>query len=276
LVHPGDAEALIAPLFNRFPSPTHRLHSVIMKALPILLALAFSSLAAFAAGDYEQKIDSIKKEFQAKRGEGREAVLKFLEEQGTTLVRDYPDQPDGYQMLVSVLENSEPKKADEILKLIDTPKAPAEIREVVAGIRAKREALGKPVDIKFKAVDGRDVDLASMKGKVVLIDFWATWCGPCVGEIPHVKEAYEKLHPNGFEIVGISLDQDKAKLESFVKEKEMTWPQYFDGEGWKNKFAQKFGINAIPAMWLVDKKGNLVDMEGRDDLRSKVEKLLAQ
>jgi alkyl hydroperoxide reductase subunit AhpC len=97
-----------------------------------------------------------------------------------------------------------------------------------------------------------------------------------VGEIPHVKEAYAKLHPKGFEIVGISFDQDKSKLEEFVKSKEMSWPQYFDGQGWKNTIGQKYGIDSIPAMWLVDKKGNLVDMEGRDELESKVEKLLAQ
>jgi thiol-disulfide isomerase/thioredoxin len=136
--------------------------------------------------------------------------------------------------------------------------------------------VGQPLDIKFTAVDGRAVDLAQMKGKVVLVDFWATWCGPCVGELPHVKEAYEKLHPKGFEIVGISLDSDKAKLEKFVKEKGMAWPQFFDGQGWKNSISSKFGIHSIPAMWLVDKKGNLSTINGREDLAGQVEKLLAQ
>jgi thiol-disulfide isomerase/thioredoxin len=110
------------------------------------------------------------------------------------------------------------------------------------------------------------------------VDFWATWCGPCVAEVPHVVEAYNKLHDKGFEIVGISLDKDadKAKLESFVKENKMPWPQYFDGQYWQNAIAQKYGINSIPAMWLVDKKGNLVDMNGRDGLEGKVEKMLAE
>jgi thiol-disulfide isomerase/thioredoxin len=135
---------------------------------------------------------------------------------------------------------------------------------------------GDPLEIKFQSVDGRHVDLAKLQGKVVLVDFWATWCGPCVGEIPHVKAAYEKLHSKGFEIVGISLDQDKARLEAFTKDKGMTWPQYFDGKGWQNTISTKFGINSIPQMWLVDKKGNLVDKNGRTDLEKKVEKLLAE
>jgi thiol-disulfide isomerase/thioredoxin len=136
--------------------------------------------------------------------------------------------------------------------------------------------VGQPLDIKFQSIDGKAVDLSAMKGKVVLVDFWATWCGPCVGEIPHVKAAYEKLHSKGFEIVGISLDSDKGRLEAFVKEKGMTWPQFFDGKGWKNEISTKFGIHSIPAMWLVDKKGKLVDKNGRQDLAAKVEKLLAE
>jgi thiol-disulfide isomerase/thioredoxin len=111
---------------------------------------------------------------------------------------------------------------------------------------------------------------------VVLIDFWATWCGPCRAEIPNVRAAYEKLHPKGFEILGISFDQDKEALDKYTKQNQMTWPQYFDGEGWGNKFGQEFGISGIPAMWLVDKKGNVRDLNARAGLAGKVEKLLAE
>ena len=97
----------------------------------------------------------------------------------------------------------------------------------------------KPLDLKFTAADGHEVDLAQMRGKVVLIDFWATWCGPCVAELPNVLKAYEKLHPKGFEIVGISLDSDRAKLETFIKEKNMTWPQFFDGQGLEERNLQQ-------------------------------------
>ena len=83
-------------------------------------------------------------------------------------------------------------------------------------------------------------------------------------------------HEKGFEIVGVSLDQSKDKLTDFVKENDMPWPQHFDGLGWKNEFAVMYGIQGIPAMWLVNKDGNLVDMKARSGLDAKVEKLLAE
>ena len=83
------------------------------------------------------------------------------------------------------------------------------------------------------------------------------------------------MHPKGFEIVGISLDKNENALRKFVKEKEMLWPQYYDGKGWKNTISKAHGIRSIPAMWLVDKEGNLTNMNARRDLEGKVEELLA-
>ncbi len=134
--------------------------------------------------------------------------------------------------------------------------------------------IGQPLDMKFTAIDGTKVDLAKMKGKVVLIDFWATWCGPCIAELPSVKKTYKKLNPKGFEIIGISLDTKESALKRFVKKENMPWPQFFDGKGWGNSLAKKHGIRSIPAMWLVDKQGNLVDLNARANLEKKVEDLL--
>lgn len=168
------------------------------------------------------------------------------------------------------------KMAEAHLKAYPTQQYNSAIEKKIAGIKMLAELQTKPLDLKFKAVDGREVDLAQLRGKVVLIDFWATWCGPCVAELPNVIKAYDKLHAKGFEIIGISLDQDKAALEAFVKEKGMAWPQYFDGKGWENEISTRYGIASIPAMWLVNKKGIVTSTEARGALEATVEKLLAE
>ena len=136
------------------------------------------------------------------------------------------------------------------------------------------ENIGKTLPIMFTALDGQSIDLSQLKGKVVLIDFWATWCGPCVGEVPKVTAAYEKFHSQGFEVIGISFDKDRARLEQFIKENGMPWPQYFDGKGWENEFGKKYGITSIPTMWLVGKDGKLADVNASDGLDLKIEKLI--
>ena len=139
-----------------------------------------------------------------------------------------------------------------------------------------KNIMGRKPEIRFTALDGREVDVAKLKGKVVLLDFWATWCGPCVAGIPELREVYDRFYDRGFEVVGISLDTDRSALERFVKEKGLPWPQYFDGKGWDNTIAAKYGIHAVPSLWLVGRDGKVVDQCGRFDLSEKVTKLVAE
>ncbi len=167
-------------------------------------------------------------------------------------------------------------KAEKHLKDFPAEKMNKVVEGKIKSIKASADLKTKPLELKFTAVDGREVDVSKLQGKVVLIDFWATWCGPCVAELPNVLKAYKELHPKGFEIVGISLDGEKSELEAFVKEKGMEWPQYFDGKGWQNEISTKYGIQSIPAMWLLNKKGMVVSTAARGSLEEQVTKLLAE
>lgn len=143
----------------------------------------------------------------------------------------------------------------------------ASLRQQEEGKKIQRSlAVGsKFPDFNEKDVAGKPLSVANYKGKVVLIDFWATWCGPCVHELPNVLKAYEKHHKSGFEIIGISLDRDKAKLTNFTKEKNMPWQQYFDGQFWSTKLAVRYGVNSIPATYLLDREGKIIGKDLRGD-----------
>ncbi|MFB3895759.1 MAG: TlpA family protein disulfide reductase [bacterium] len=138
------------------------------------------------------------------------------------------------------------------------------------------EWIGKPVSIQFTAIDGKQVDISQMKGKIILIDFWATWCHPCVREIPNIVKLYKKYHKKGLEIIGIDFDEDKELLTQMIEKKQIPWPQYFDGKQWGNKFGQEFGITALPTMWLIDKTGNVVDVHTNAGLEDKIRDWLSK
>lgn len=126
-----------------------------------------------------------------------------------------------------------------------------------------------------KTIDGKDLSLARFKGKVLLVDFWATWCPPCRAEVGPLVKVYNKFKDKGFEIVGISFDKERDAFDTFVKENKMEWPHYYDGKGWENEVGPTFGIQSIPSMYLLDAEGKVITNDLREGrLEKELEKIL--
>lgn len=125
-----------------------------------------------------------------------------------------------------------------------------------------------PMKLKFIAMDGKEVDLEQMRGKVVLIDCWATWCEPCLREMPHIKVLYDRYHNQGFEAIGISMDEPEAKdrVKRIIRNFNILWPQRFEGKGFnEDSFKKQYGIKSLPTLFLLDKAGNIGDINARGE-----------
>ena len=126
-------------------------------------------------------------------------------------------------------------------------------------------------------MDGTAFSTDSLKGKVILVDLWATWCGPCVRELPHVAKIYQKYHDQGLEVVGVSCDRKAEDLKKFLEShKEFTWTQLYDPKLPEWETAKQFGVLSIPRMFLIDKKGIVRTIDASEKMEEMIPKLLAE
>ena len=198
-----------------------------------------------------------------------------IDKELTAYEKDFPDDNNGARFVtlrMRLLGPDAPEKAMPLLKTL----AQSPNRFTAAAAKSQIAIRTEPLDIKLKTTDGQEIDFTKLRGKVVLLDFWATWCVPCMMQIPDLLAAEKKYGDKGFQIIGVSLDDDKDALAKVIKAKGMKWPQVNDPKGVEGDITGEFGVGAIPAKWLVDKQGHARQLPFDAKLDEEIAKLLAE
>jgi thiol-disulfide isomerase/thioredoxin len=215
------------------------------------------------------------------------AKLRLLEKKYTLVIK-LPDEKKrvekafGEEGVVGALlfihqEKRQKREGIAFLKRVkeDFPTLDAQAFSKIEKAFSELDSIGEPFALRFKSLKGEEVDIANYKGSVVLIDFWATWCGPCMRDLPQTVALYDKFHGGGLEIIGVSLDQERDTLERVLRIKKIPWPQFFDGKGWQNEIASAHGISSLPATFLMDQNSILTAINLRgSELENKITELL--
>lgn len=221
-----------------------------------------------------KKMDSLSKIFQGPY----DAIVAAA---NAKLVEKIKSNTSMYCSMIAI-QSLEPDKYADLYKAVDeglVKKYPNDntvkmFHGVVSSVRAT--AIGETApDINLSTPDGKNISLSSLRGKVVLVDFWASWCGPCRKEMPNVVKAYAKFKEKGFEILGVSLDSDKDRWVEAIAKDGITWPQVSDLRKWESQVVRQYNIQGIPYTVLVDKEGKILAKNLRgEDLEKKLTEVL--
>ena len=153
----------------------------------------------------------------------------------------------------------------------------AAVLEELGGIEACPPALDQEVvriakaigarDLEFRTFEGEELAAKDLLGRIVLVDFWATWCAPCLEELPNLRRIHEELASRGVLILGVSVDQtsDRAQLRTWLRRNEIEWPQVWDNRGVDGQLAKRFGVEAVPRTVVIDRAGRMVAVDLRGD-----------
>mgnify|MGYP002610892088 FL=1 len=235
----------------------------------------------------QQEAMKLQQEYQAANGDQakiqavQEAYAKLMTDaqaKETELIKANPDSYVSTFVIVSSMGQMEYEQLKERYSLLgEKAKASAQGKAIAAQIaKLESTAIGQIApNFTITTPEGESISLYDIKGKVKLIDFWASWCGPCRGENPHVVEIYKEYHPKGLEIFGVSLDNNKEAWVKAIADDGLVWKHGSDLKGWQSAPAQLYSVSGIPHTVLLDENNKIIAKNLRgDELKQKIAELL--
>jgi peroxiredoxin len=229
---------------------------------------------------YQEADENGDEETMKQMEEIMDSIYESAEQYQKDWIRKNPSSYIAPSAIQRISYSMEAEEIEEFIALLDPSLAStaivADLKEKVEIL--KKVAVGQPaIEFTQNDTEGNPVTLSSLYGSYILVDFWAAWCGPCRQENPNVVACYKEFHDKGFDIIGVSLDQDKEAWLKAIEDDGLTWTQVSDLKGWGNVVSDMYGINSIPSSLLLDRKGVIIGKNLRgDDLKNKLAELMPE
>jgi peroxiredoxin len=223
---------------------------------------------------YQLKLQKI-----SHQDEGSPFGLIPMEKLAREFIDKYPDYDRAYLPLYFVASKAAelkvyPKARELYAECTGLNSKDSWVRKMASSSLVGMDIDNKPFQLKFKDINGKEIDTAKMEWKVVLVYFWSAEVDPSLEDILEINRLYNYHHHEGLEVIGINLDDRKEPMMKVLNSEKIAWPQYFDGKGWENEISSRYGVYTLPTVWLINREGVLVDRDAHNDVANKVVNLL--